>query len=347
MRIERRGLRCLVLIAGALVLTAVLAAWLHFEVGGARTALWVDDVATALAALLATVLCVRAAVLHHGSVRLFWVLLAGAAGAWTVAEAIWGVYDLLLDGVPTVSWADAGYLAAIPLAAAALLVHPALRGRPGTRKARAVLDGLTVATALLFLSWTIVLGPLWDTSDLSTLGGAVAFAYPFGDVVLMFFVVLAVRRMTGADRLSLACLLGGLLAMAFADSWYAYRTGVEDFESGGLLDAGWFLAYLGIALSALIADGERSEVRDAAPVVPAVAGDPLAPVVVPFVPVIAALVVLGAESQLGDRPDAVGTVSALALVALVLVRQVLLLRDMRAERDPDRDADARVEGARS
>jgi hypothetical protein len=171
--------------------------------------------------------------------------------------------------------------------------------------------------------------------------------------VLVFIVVLAVRRMTGADRLSLACLLGGLLAMAFADSAYAYLKGVEDFASGGPLDAGWFAGYVGIALSAWLADAERSEIRvtDSPPLVPLAPVAPLAPVVIPFVPVIAALLVLGVETQLGHRPDALGLAIALALVALVLIRQALLTRDLRDRRDAggerDRGGDTGLEGAPS
>src|ERR1035438_5267768 len=54
----------------------------------------------------------------------FWLLLGSALGAWTFAEVIWGVYDLVLNtAVPVPSLADVGYLGAIPLAAAALLCH--------------------------------------------------------------------------------------------------------------------------------------------------------------------------------------------------------------------------------
>ena len=66
--------------------------------------------------------------------------------------------------VPAPSWADLGYLSAIPLTVAALVVHPATKGS-GTRKARSVFDGLVIATALLFLSWTLVLGPLWRSAN--------------------------------------------------------------------------------------------------------------------------------------------------------------------------------------
>ena len=51
--------------------------------------------------------------------------------------------------------------------------------------------------------------------------GIRALGYPFGDVVIVLFVVLAVRGMTREGRLPLWLLLGGLLAMALADSTYA------------------------------------------------------------------------------------------------------------------------------
>jgi len=76
-----------------------------------------------------------------------------------------------------------------------------------THRARSVLDGMVIATALLFVSWTLVLGPLWRSTDLTTLGGLVTLAYPFGDVVIVFFIVLAIRGMTGENRSALWCLL--------------------------------------------------------------------------------------------------------------------------------------------
>jgi hypothetical protein len=182
--------------------------------------------------------------------RLFWTLLGCAAAFWTVAELVWGYYALILnEEVPAPSWADVGYLGAIPLTVAALLVHPAMRGSR-TRKARSVFEGLVVATALLFLSWTLVLSPLSRSANLSTWGGIVTLGYPFGDVVIVFFIVLAIRGMTGAERLPLWCLLAALLAMAISDSTFTYLTNVANYTSGRLIDTGWVAAYLGIALAA-------------------------------------------------------------------------------------------------
>ena len=225
-------------------------------------------------------------------------LLAGACGAWTLAEIIWGAYELVLsEEVPVPSWADVGYLGAIPLAVAALVSHPAMRGS-GTHKARSVLDGLIVATALLFLSWTVVLGPLWRGTDLSTVGGVVALAYPFGDVVIIFFIVLAIRGMTGGDRLALWCLLAGLLALALADSTYSYLTEVKSYETGSLIDTGWFAGYLGIALGAFCSDARESMVRSPGLSLPGPAS-----LVAPFLPVLGALSVAAIKLEVGHRLD--------------------------------------------
>lgn len=309
----------------AVVATGVFAAWVGWSIGGETSALYVDDLATVLAGLSAAVLCLRAGMRYAAEQRAFWWLLAAACGAWTVGEVIWGIYDLVLrESVPVPSWADVGYLTGIPLAVVALVCHPALRGS-GTEKARSVLDALTVATALLFLSWTVVLGPLWRSADMSTLGGLVAFAYPFGDVVIIFFIVLAIRGMTAGYRLALWCMLAGLLALALSDATYSYLTEVKSYESGNLIDTGWFAGYLGIALGAYSTDRSAVASYRTASAPPA-----LASLVAPFVPVIGALGFAAIKLELGERLDDVAWIAAFALIALVLARQGLLAFDMLA-----------------
>jgi hypothetical protein len=313
----------------AALLTACFALAVGLGIGGDTAALHVDDIATALAALAASVLCARAGLHQARNMRAFWWLLAGAAGAWALGETIWGVYDLVLvEEVPVPSWADIGYLGGIPLAVAALLSHPAVRGR-SSLTARSALDALVLATALLFMSWTFVFEPLWQSDGLTTAGRITALAYPFGDVVIMFCIVLAVRRMPRGERIGLWFLLGGLLAMALADSTYAYLSGVQGYEPGNLFDLGWFIAYLGIALGAFLSDQPE--------VVPDMQRSPLptlGQLVAPFAPVLVALSVMAHEVKFGDRIDGDSIVIALALIVMVLVRQGLFLLDaLRPERD--------------
>jgi hypothetical protein len=311
------------------LVTGVCATWIALRIGGGTVTLWVDDGLTPLAAAAACVLCVRACAWHEGRMRLFWGLLACATGAWAFAEIVWGYYALILDvEVPVPSWADLGYLGAIPLAVAALVVHPAVSGG-GTRRARWVLEGLILATALMFISWTLVLGPLWRSSDLSTWEGAVTLAYPFGDVVIVFFVVLVIRGMSGGDRLSLWCLLAALLAMALSDSIYTYLVDVGSYTSASPLDTGWVAAYLGIALAAYSALPQTAPARDAARAPDAAPARPsLVSLMAPLLPVMIALGTAAVEIRLGHHFHHAAWVMAFVLVALVLVRQGLILLEL-------------------
>jgi hypothetical protein len=301
--------------------TTVLTAWIALSVGGRMVTIYVDDIATVVAALVATAFCVQAARFGWGAERKLWTLLAIALGLWSMAETVWAVYELVLArDVPVLSWADVGYLGAIPFAVAALASHPAT-GRSATRKARYVLDGLLIACALLFLSWSLILSPLGHTTDVGTAEGIVTFAYPFGDVVLVFFIVLAIRGMRGGNRLSLWCLLGGLVAMAVADSAYAFVS-AQGYTSGQVMDVGWIVGYLGIALGAIAARlpapaGQIAESRSPT----------LAVIAAPFLVVLAALTVAAGKLQTGAGLDTVALLMLGALIALMLGRQALLLRE--------------------
>lgn len=282
-----------------------------------------DDVGTLLAALAATALCVRAGLRQEGRTRLCWLLFAAATALWSVGEAAWAFYDLVLQrDIPVPSWADIGYLGAVPFAVAALIIHPAMHtGR--VRRARSLIDGLVIATSLAFLSWTFLLEPVWNDSDLTTAGGIVSVAYPFSDVVIVFFIVLVARRMAGEDRRALWWLLAGLLLMALSDSVYTYLTAVRSYEPGNALDVGWIAAYLAIAVSALAAR-PRHAVAAPAPPPP----DTLARIVAPFLPLLAAMTAIGVKAQLGEELDTASVVIAFGLLTLVLVRQGLLFYDL-------------------
>jgi len=306
-----------------LAVTALFGTWLGWHIGGTTSVRDFDDTVTALAALAATLACLQAGLAQRGRLRRFWLLFSAALAAWTLAEVIWAIYDVVLrTPVPVPSWADLGYLGAIPLAVCAVLSHPAAR-QGGQRQARAAVDGVVLATALLFLSWSFVLGPLWRHTDLSSLGGVVAIAYPFGDVVMLFLVVIVIRCMERGERFELWCVLGGLVAMAAADSTYTYLVENGTYSTGNLVDIGWVVAYLGIALGAF--GSNREEVVEEAHAPAHARGAPLSSLVLPFLLVLVALVALALKVELGRKLLLSDWVMALALTVSVLARQALAL----------------------
>lgn len=307
----------------AFVLIGFCMLWIGLGLGGHDAVLWVDDGATAGAALAAAAACAYAARRDPGPLRRFWSLLAAACGCWASAEVTWAIYDLALrTPVPVPSWADLGYLTAIPLAIAALLAHPGMHDAP-RRKLASLFDGTIIAMALAFLSWVLVLGPVWRQTDLTTLGGLVAVGYPFGDVIVVFFIALVARRVRASNRLPLWCLLAGLLVMAVSDSSYSYLATTNSYTSGGLLDVGWIAAYLLIVMAAYLSPAGQAVMGGRVDSPPT-----LRYFLAPFVPALLALVVAAVDLQLEGGLDLVARLTMVFLIVLVLGRELFLVRDV-------------------
>ena len=233
--------------------------------GGADLVMRVSDLTTAGAAATACVACGLAARRCATSMRAFWWVLAAALGAWTVGESTWSWYEVVLRvQVPTPSWADVGYLAAPILVVVAFACHPATRARRRWR-AIPILDAVAVASSLLFVSWILVLAPVWSSAGGLSVGALVAVAYPFSDVMILVLVVLALRNLPPGKRAVIALLLGGLVCMALSDTVYTYLTQIHRYASGDLIDAGWFAAYLAIAGAAFVSEPSADTVEAATP----------------------------------------------------------------------------------
>ena len=298
---------------------AVVTAWIALAIGGPHITDAVDDGSTAAAAALAAGCCAGAATRNVGRLRRFWILMALAALAWTLGEVTWAGYDLgSTESVPSPSFADIGYLAAIPLAVAALLVHPAER-QPASTRVRAVLDGASVAVALLLLSWLFILQPSWvGARGVSAVSRIVTLAYPVGDVVILFLLFRMLHSLDGAARDHLRWIVAGLSAMAISDSGYSYLSGVRGYQTGHILDVGWIAGYLGLAIGGWY--GRRAAPLEAR----GPATDPSAlALLAPYAPLLVALIVIAVRDATHEPIDATSRVFALALVALVLARQAV------------------------
>jgi diguanylate cyclase len=304
----------------AALAVGLFAVWVGFTIGGVGVTRVVDDIATVGAAGVATSCCLRAGLRDHSPTRRFWLLLSGAAAAWTFGECAWAVYDLVLGGsVPVPSYADIGYLGAIPLAVVALLSHPMNPG-DAAQRLRTTIDGAALATAVLLLGWTFVLGPVWHQSDLRTLGGVVTVGYPFGDIVIVFLIIRSLVHLKSGDRGAIAWVLVGLLAMSLSDSGYTYLTAVKGYSTGNVIDAGWIAAYLALAIGASSAHHAHAPARRE----PSTSISML-PIFAPYLPLLAALVVVTAKVQLRKPIDDTSLYMAFVLTGLVLIRQLLIV----------------------
>src|SRR5487761_1248843 len=267
--------------------TAAFVAVLGFQPGGERLAVGVDDIGEAVAALIAAAACAWTASRSVGRFRRGWALLAASAAAWCIGELVWSVYEVGLNvASPFPSAADAGFLVAVPL-----------------------------AIALTFTGWSLGFQQVF-LSPGTTFERAILLAYPVGDILIATILILAIRRATRIQHGRLLLLLGGLAANAIADSAFAYMTATGTYPTL-LIDAGWVVGYLMIALAALWPARPSDRVADEQPV-------DLWQIALPW----AAVLTAGASALLvvlrGQATDQFQWVLAVAMVTLLAISEVVI-----------------------
>jgi hypothetical protein len=296
-------------------LTILFLLWMILVIGGPRPTDGVDDIGELVAALAAAVACGTAA--RRAPVRrACWVLLAASSFAWALGEAAWSYYDLIEDvQVPFPSYADVGFLAAVPLAIAGILLFPSSPRRAADR-IQGILDGTIISGSLLFASWATVLGPLYNAHNGGAFKQTLSLAYPASDVIMVSLVIILYARAGQQERTSLILVMIGIVCFAVSDSAFSYLTEVNNYGIGSFLDTGWVAGYLLIGLGAVRAFSGPSTERSNARVT-------TLSLVAPYVPVLAVLAVTAVEILLGHRLTSADWIMVFVLALLVLGRQGL------------------------
>ena len=235
------------------VLAAVLAGWLVGGWGGGFATRVADDVGLLLFAAVASGCCFVAAAAAgpRARERWSWMALAGGLAAWSVGEIVWCYYELVrrLPQTPFPSFADAGYLLFPMGAAAALLLFPVARVHQS--RSRLLLDGLVASGSLFIVSWVTVLGSVYRAGGGNGLAFGVSLTYPVADLVLVSMTVMVLARAHATHRAPLWFVAAGVVLMSISDSWFAYLTATDPYQTGDLIDLGWVGAFLLFALAAL------------------------------------------------------------------------------------------------
>jgi signal transduction histidine kinase len=252
----RRLYRLAAYSASALVVLFVV--WVYGGLGGPLVRAF-DDLAIAASALAAGLACLYSA--RRGqygfgrawtiALRRTWRLLGAAALSWGIGQLIRSWLDLSGgSGATFPSLADAFFLAAIPLLAAGVLAWPTAPMR-ALAQVKILLDGLLIASSLLFASWALVLGPTYRAGGDSLLPRAIGLAYPIGDLVLLTIALSVLVRTRGRAIIRPALIALTILSMALADSAFAYLAGKGAYTTGAWLDLGRLVAWLLLAVAAL------------------------------------------------------------------------------------------------
>jgi diguanylate cyclase (GGDEF)-like protein len=254
-----------------------------------------------------------------------WALLSVALWLFLLGDGLQFIYENVLHEQAYPTWADAAYLSFYLVAFAGLRFFPSRR-RTRSERIRLLLDMGTVFVGGATLIWYVALGPAVASGPGFDLADLVTFAYPVGDLLLLFGVLSLLWR--GTPRSSLVPLrlfATGLVVFIAADVTYDYITVHSTYLGGDPVDTLWFvaLAIMWIAASwqlrAEPADDFAAPPRDRA----------ARPSVLPYLAVAASyllLMVVGLES-VAFNPLGGVLLGALVLTILVSLRQFAALRD--------------------
>jgi diguanylate cyclase (GGDEF)-like protein/PAS domain S-box-containing protein len=271
------------------------------------------------AALIAAVACMVAATFHSGRSRFAWVLLGTGALAWAAGEGIGAYYEFIGEQLRYPPLTDIGHLVAVPLAVAGIAVFPG-RHRGASRVAF-LLDGAILAGALVLISWATVLGGVYHSHTGVGASALTGLAYPISDIVMAVMALLLVGRTAGAGRLPLLLVMTGIFANLLADSASVYLTTVTGQAPAAIMGTGWVAGFLLMALGA---------VRAALLAGSATRADDRAPgrwtIFVPYIPVSVAAVIAVLKNVSGP-PEALLLWDLIVVVALVIVRQFIVIMD--------------------
>ncbi len=355
---QRRLIAALVLLYNGALL-----AWLLLRPGTPALVAAVDNVAQFVGPLVMVPLC-------FGGLRGLWHRTAqDRVPFWLgcgvlsdgIAQVIWTYYQQILHQSPFPSWADAAYLSTYPFLLLGILYIPA-RPLSAAARFRVITDGLVVMTGIVTFSWYFILGPTFLQGGETLLAKVLGTAYPVWDLVLVFCLFLLSVRSTEANMRLPVRLLGlGLLCYVVADCVFDYQSLQGTYATGELIDVGWPLADMLIALAAYTMrlalaqhgrDGQSA--ADLAPLAAATTRRTLWAwrTFLPYalVPAVGALLVYAWQTH-GEKALQLGVYwGGSILVGLVLLRQVLALLENRrlndelvASNQALREANARLE----
>ena len=274
--------------------------------------------------LVAASLCALRAVRGRRE-RLAWWLIAGALFSWTFGEIYYTIVVWHMKVIPVPSPADIGYLGLYPLAFAGLGLL--LRARVRGANVTLWVDGIIAAFAVAALGAAVVFEEVLKTIGGKPISIATNLAYPFGDLLLLGFVVAALSlRLWRLDR-TWVLIGAGIVVFWVADSLYLVGTAQETYTPGGPFDVGWWAGIVLIAAAAWQSPPPSpSATRTAS------AGSILAPI--GFALFGLGLLVVGTLRHIDPLAIALATGSLLGVIVRLIItfrENVLMLRTSRSE----------------
>jgi diguanylate cyclase (GGDEF)-like protein len=182
-----------------------------------------------------------------------WGFLGLAQLCLLLGDLFWAFLEIVLKSSPFPSIADGAYLFFYPFFLIGILLLPARRFSR-TETLKKTLDIGIVLVAALLGFWYFLIGPMIAAGAGSPLLEQIlTMAYPVGDIVMLYGLLIILYRRVNTDNMaSLWLLAAGALITIGADVIFSYQNLAGSFQSGGILDSGWMLGYLLTGLAGVV-----------------------------------------------------------------------------------------------
>ncbi|MFE1896283.1 putative bifunctional diguanylate cyclase/phosphodiesterase [Streptomyces yangpuensis] len=245
------GGRCLAMQLILAVVSGGYAVGAALNWGSEEVAEIMGDFGLSAAGLLAAVSCYTYSRTIDSRERPAWLLFAFSSLMGACGNAVWGWYEVVLgQDVPKPSLADFAFLCFAPPAIVGLLV---LAKRPVTRAGWVCLglDSWLIGGSLLTLSWSLALAHAARTAQSGAPGSvpraALSLAYPLLDIALVSMVLVLHFRRSETNRSAVNTAIAALALTVLSDALFTSPLLSAEYQSGQLLDAGWFAGSLLLA----------------------------------------------------------------------------------------------------
>lgn len=176
-----------------------------------------------------------------------WYCVAAGVGMWSAGDFLVAYRCYVLGDTTFPSYADALYLAGIPVLAAGVLIL--IKGRVSGRDRAGLLDALIISTGLALLTWTFLMRPIAEDHSVGLLARLVSLGAPAGDLLLVSMLLRLVTS-PGGRSASYRFLIGAFGLTLGTDVLYSVVNTVAVYE-GGAMDVGWMAAYVLFGAAAL------------------------------------------------------------------------------------------------
>lgn len=264
----------------------------------------------------------------HGRLRRARIVISLSLVAGALGGAISVVITLVTGELPpTPSVGDFVFFAVLPLTVVGLLSYPVSSDRLGSG-ARSLLDGAVAAAGLWFVVYSVLLEPTGVGGGRSAIAQLVILGYPATDVFVIAMTAGVLVRVSSRARRELIILSAGISLVALSDIFYTALAATGRYQPDSwvvvVAEAGLLLVLIGAWAANSSSDSVPVESVQPSGVAQRWS-QPL--YLLPLIPVALAFLVGMAQWTRGSLPNQVGVVVLFAMIALLVVREVVGNRD--------------------